>query len=449
MTSDPLDSLFTTPDMAAVFAPSTRLQAMLDVEAALARAEAAAGVIPAEAVKPIATACDAALFDLAALGRAGRQAGNLAIPMVAALTARVADAAPKAAAWVHWGATSQDIIDSGLMLQLRVALALLEADMARLDRSLAKLARRHAKSVMVGRTWLQQAVPVSFGLKAAGWLSALRRDRQRLHEFKPRLLVLQFGGAAGTLASLGTKGPAVAARLARELHLGLPELPWHSQRDRVVELAAWGGLLSGNLGKMARDISLLMQSEVAEVFEPAGAGKGGSSAMPQKRNPVACAAVLANAARVPGLLATLFAAMPQEHERGLGGWQAEWRVLPELLGLVAGSLSAMAETIEGLEVDPKRMRRNLDASNGLVLAEAASIALGQAIGKAAAHKLVSDASRRAVVESRPLPDILAAMPEAAVHLDRAALKRVFDPLRYLGASDKFIAAALRQKVKGR
>ncbi len=449
MTSDPLDSLFTTPDMAAVFAPSTRLQAMLDVETALARAEAAAGVIPAEAVKPITAACDAALFDLGALGRAGRQAGNLAIPMVAALTARVAEAAPKAAAWVHWGATSQDIIDSGLMLQVRVALALLEADMARLDRALAKLARRHAKSVMVGRTWLQQAVPVSFGLKAAGWLSALRRDRQRLNELKPRLLVLQFGGAAGTLASLGSKGPAVAARLARELHLGLPELPWHSQRDRIVELGAWGGLLSGNLGKMARDISLLMQSEVAEVFEPAAAGRGGSSAMPQKRNPVACAAVLANAARVPGLLATLFAAMPQEHERGLGGWQAEWQLLPDLLGLVSGSLSAMAETIEGLEVDTKRMRRNLEASNGLVLAEAASIALGQKIGKAAAHKLVAEASRRAVAEARPLADILATMPEVTPHLDSAALKRVFDPARYLGASDKFIAAALRQKVKGR
>lgn len=449
MTSDPLDSLFVAPDMAAVFAPSTRLQAMLDVEAALARAEAACGVIPKSVVKPIMQACDVALYDGAALGRAGRQAGNLAIPLVAALTAQVAQAAPKAAAWVHWGATSQDIIDSGLMLQLKVALALFERDMMRLDTALARLVRQHRRAVMPGRTWLQQAVPVSFGLKAAGWLGALRRDRSRLREMTPRLLVLQFGGAAGTLASLGADGSKVAEKLAHELGLGLPAMPWHAQRDRVVELGAWAGLLTGNLGKMARDIALLMQTEVAEVFEPAAPGKGGSSAMPQKRNPVACAATLAAATRVPGLVATLFSAMPQEQERGLGGWQAEWQVLPELLCLAAGALVLMAETIEGLDVDSARMRANLDLTRGLVMAEAVALELGRSLGKAAAHKLVAEASRRAVAEARPLRDVLAELPEAAGLLDAALLKRLFDPAQYLGATQHFIAAALRDKPKGR
>lgn len=449
MTGDPLDTLFIAPDMAAVFAPSTRLQAMLDVEAALARAEGACGVVPKAAVKPIVAACEASRFDGAALGRAGRLAGNLAIPMVAALTARVAETAPKAAAWVHWGATSQDIIDTGTMLQLRVALALFEADMARLDRALAQLARKHRRSVMPGRTWLQQAVPVSFGLKAAGWLSALRRDRQRLGEIKPRLLVLQFGGAAGTLASLGDKGPKVAAKLARELNLGLPTNPWHAQRDRIVELGAWAGLLTGNMGKMARDIALLMQTEVGEAFEPAAPGKGGSSAMPQKRNPVACAATLAAATRAPGLVASLFAAMPQEHERGLGGWQAEWAVLPELLGLASGALAAMTETAEGLSLDTARMKRNLQLTKGLVMAEAVSLALGARLGKTAAHKLIAEASSRAIAEAKPLRDVLAAMPEVSRRLDRATLDRLFDPARYLGATDHFIAAVLRGKPKGR
>ncbi len=449
MTGDPLDSLFQSPEMAAVFAPSTMVQAMLDVEAALARAEAAAGVIPRQAVKPIAAACDVALYDIAALGRAGRQAGNLAIPLVAALTRQVAEDNAKAAAWVHWGATSQDIIDSGLMLQIKVALALFERDMALLDAALAGLVRQHRRTAMPGRTWLQQAVPVSFGLKAAGWLGALRRDRARLRQMAPRLLVLQFGGAAGNLASLGDKGSQVATLLARDLGLGLPASPWHAQRDRIVELAAWAGLLTGNLGKMARDIALLMQSEVGEVFEPAAPGKGGSSAMPQKRNPVACAAVLAAATRAPGLVASLFAAMPQEHERGLGGWQAEWQVLPELLCLAGGALAQMAETITGLVVDKTRMRANLDLTRGLVMAEAVALALGRHLGKAAAHKLVAEASRRATAEARPLQAVLAEMPEAAALLDAAALKQVFDPVRHLGASDDFIAAVLRDKPKGR
>ena len=441
----PLAALYGSPAMEALFAPEAGLQAMLDVEAALARAEAKTGLIPKRAVAPIAKACEAARYDLAALGQAGRLAGNLAIPLVKALTAEVAKRDKQAARYVHWGATSQDIIDTGLLLQLRQAMVLLETDLAALDRALAGLARRHRKTLMAGRTWLQQAAPIPFGLKLAGWLGAVRRDRARLRQIRPRLLVLQFGGAVGSLASLGGKGLQVSAALAKDLQLGLPAQPWHGQRDRMVEFAAWLGLLTGNLAKMARDIALLMQTEIGEVYEPAGAGKGGSSTMPHKRNPVGCAAVLAAQAQVPGLLAGLYGGMALEHERGLGGWQAEWQSLPMLCKLTAGALAQMREIAEGLEVDAKRMRRNLAITDGLIMAEAASLGLARFIGKAAAHAIVEAASKQAVAEKRSLRDVLAAMPEVKKHLDARALDKLFDPAGYTGMSDAFIRRSLADK----
>lgn len=437
-----LDPLFGTAEADALFDGRARLQAMLDVEAALARAEAAAGVIPGTAPAAVAAAARAELFDAEALAREAAAAGNLAIPLVRALTARVRESDPEAARFVHWGATSQDVIDTAMVLQLRRFLDLLEVDAAGLAAALAALAERHRTTVMLGRTWLQQALPVTFGLKAAGWLDALARSRERLAELRPRLLVLQFGGAAGTLAALGKDGPAVAAALAQELDLALPALPWHGARDRIAELGTALGLLVGCLGKIARDLSLLMQSEVAEAFEPAAPGKGASSTMPQKRNPVACAVVLAAATRAPGLVATLLAALPQEHERGLGGWHAEWETLPELCRLTAGALARTRETLEGLELNPGRMRANFELTRGLVMAEAVQTALAERLGRLPAHDLVEAACRRALAEGRHLREVLAEEEAVTAALNPTRLDALFDPLGYLGATENFIEAVL-------
>lgn len=436
--------LFAGPAIAAVFSDHAHLQGMLDFEAALARAEAKVGVIPQAAVAPIVSACAAEAYDLAALATAAAKAGNTAIPMVKMLTARVAESDGEAARYVHWGATSQDAMDTGLVLQLRQALALIEADLSRLSASLAALAASYRQTPMVGRTWLQHALPVTFGLKAAGWLDAIERHRARLAELKPRLLVLQFGGAAGTLAALDDKGLQVAAALAEDLNLGLPAMPWHGARDRVVELGTMLALLTGSLGKMARDIALLMQTDVGEAFEPAGEGRGGSSTMPHKRNPVTAAVVLAAATRVPHLAGSLLSGMTQEHERGLGGWHAEWQALPELVQLSAGALAQMADTIEGLEVDAGRMRANLDITNGLIMAEAVTMALGAKIGRLAAHQRVEAASKQAVSEKRHLRDVLAEDAVVVQQLGAETLDQLFDPLGYTGMAatlvDRVLAA---------
>jgi 3-carboxy-cis,cis-muconate cycloisomerase len=284
-----LDMLFTTDAMGAVFSDRTRIQRMLDFEAALARAEAAVGVIPAAAAKPINQCCRADDYDLAALRGAARNAGNLAIPLVAALTAKVAAVDSNARGFVHWGATSQDVIDTGLVLQLCDALALIDADLARLAGALETQVRKHRATPLVGRTWLQQTLPVTLGLKLAGTLSAIDRHRQRIASLRPRIALVEFGGAAGTLASLGTRGLDVEKALADDLGLGVADIPWHTQRDNVCETATTLGLVSATLGKLARDLSLLAQTEVAEVFEPAAPGRGGSSTMPHKRNPVGAA----------------------------------------------------------------------------------------------------------------------------------------------------------------
>jgi 3-carboxy-cis,cis-muconate cycloisomerase len=437
-----LDPLFTTDAMRAVFDDHARVQGMLDFEAALARAEARLGIVPAAAAFVIASACQAALYDFAELGTSTRLAGNPAIPLVKALTAEVARRDAEAARWVHRGATSQDVIDTGLVLQLREALRLLDDAQIRLARALEALARAHRLTVMPGRTLLQHAVPVTLGLKAAGWLAAVQRSRTRLRELVPRVLKLQFGGAAGTLAALGARGPDVAALLAEELQLAFPDLPWHTQRDTIAECGAAVGLLGGSLGKLARDIALLMQSEVAEVFEPAGHDRGGSSAMPHKRNPVGSVVAQAAAARVPNLVATLFAVLPQEHERAIGGWHAEWETLPAIFRLVAGSLAHVTEIVEGLEVDVARMRANLDATLGVSFAESVTMALGAKIDRAKARQLVEAASKRAIVEQRHLRDVLRDDAEIAGHLSEAEFVALFDPQNALGASAAMIDRVL-------
>jgi 3-carboxy-cis,cis-muconate cycloisomerase len=421
------DRYFISAAMAAVFSDTGRVQGMLDFEAALARAEARVGLIPHSAVAPIEAACRAERYDFAELAEAIALAGNSAIPLVKALGRQVAAVDPQAERYVHLGATSQDAMDTGLVLQLRQACALLDADLAQLAEALALQAERYADCVLPGRTWLQHATPVTLGMKLAGSLGAITRHRQRLAELKPRLLVLQFGGAAGTLAALGEQGWAVSEALADELALGLPDQPWHTQRDRLVEFACLLGLIAGSLGKLGRDLSLLMQTDVAEVFEPSAAGKGGSSTMPHKRNPVGAAVLIAAATRAPGLVAIMLAAMPQEHERSLGLWHAEWQTLPELCGLVSGALQQALLAVPGLEVDAARMRSNLELTRGLVLAEAVSIALAQRIGRDAAHHLVEQCCRQAIAEQRHLREVLSEQAEVCAQLSAAELDRLLDP----------------------
>ncbi len=410
---------------------------MLSFESALAKAESHAGLIPPAAVDAISQQCKAPLFDIDALSRAAKSSGNIAIPVVKALTALVAKNNAEAARYVHWGATSQDVIDTGLVLQLRGALAHVAVDLDQLARGLAELATKHRSTVMVGRTWMQQALPTTFGAKVAGWLDAIDRHRERLHETQARCLVLQFGGAVGTLAALNEKAGEVAKYLAEELKLPLVDIPWHSHRDRVAEIATTLGLLVGTLGKIATDISLSAQTEVAEVFEPAEPGRGGSSTMPHKRNPVACAAVISAAMRVPGLVSTMLVSMPQEHERGLGGWHAEWETLPEIVSLVGGAVHTMVEIAPRLEVDEERMRQNLDVTRGLIFAEAISSALAQKIGKAQAHETMEAACDSARKSGKHLRDVVRDDAKVSEHFSANELDGFFDARQYLGLAEEF------------
>ena len=434
--------LFTTNAMRAVFSDATRIQRMLDFEAALARAEAATGIIPATAAASIVRCCRAEDFDLAALRAAAWNSGNLAIPLVAALTARVAQIDTAARGFVHWGATSQDVIDTGLVLQLRDALDLIASELVRFGDALVLQVKRHRATPLVGRTWLQQALPVTLGLKLCGTLGAVDRHQQRIALLRARVSQLQFGGAAGTLASLGARGMAVESALAADLGLDIADTPWHTQRDTICEVATALGLVTATLGKLARDLSLLAQTEVAEVFEPAAPGRGGSSTMPHKRNPVGAAIALAAAVQVPGLVGTMLSAAVQEHERGLGDWPAEWDTLPQIAMLAAGALDAMSSTVSGLDVDAQRMAANLDITHGQIMAEAIQMALAPVLGRDVAHSLVGAACRRAVADGRHLREVLGDDPKVRAALDAAALARLFEPLAYLGSADAFIERVL-------
>jgi 3-carboxy-cis,cis-muconate cycloisomerase len=368
----------------------------------------------------------------------------VAIPLVKNLTALVANQNKDAARFVHGGATSQDAMDTGVVLQLRRALEVVDQDLARLASTLATLADKHRATPIAARTWMQQALPTTFGFIVAGWLDAILRHRSRLAELRARNLTLQFGGAVGTLAALSGRGLAVAKALAEDLHLPLPLIPWHTHRDRIVEIAAELGLCVGTLGKIARDISLNAQTEIAELAEPAGEGRGGSSTMPQKRNPVTCATVLAAAHRVPGLVSTMFSSMVQEQERGLGGWQAEWETLPEIVSLSGGALHHLAEMLPNLHVDAQRMLKNLDATHGLIFAEAVTMALGDRLGKLPAHTLVEAACKKARTEKRHLKDVLREEQGLHGYLTPADLERLFDVRNYLGSAEEFVRRVLAE-----
>jgi len=443
-----LDALFRCAEVEEALSERAFLQGILEFEAALARAEAAAGVIPASAAAAIAARCKAELIDGEAIAKGAKLAGNPAIPLVKELTRQIAPGDPDAARYVHWGATSQDAMDTGRVLQLGRALKFFAADLQRLSDALAELATRHKSTIVAGRTWMQQALPTTFGAIVAGWLDAVHRDRARVRETGQRALTLQFGGAVGTLAALGAKGEEVARLLARELGLTLPEMPWHAERDRFAEIATTLGLCMGTLGKIARDISLHAQTEVAEVFEPGGEGRGGSSTLPHKRNPVTCAVVLAAATRVPGLVSTMLSAMTQEQQRGLGGWHAEWETLPEIVSLTAGALHHLAEMMPGLEIDAAKMRENLEVTRGLIYAEAVSMALAAKMGRAGAHQTVEAACRRAQSEKRNLREVLLQDAQVKAHLPAKEIESLFDARKYLGAAEAFVervVAARRER----
>jgi 3-carboxy-cis,cis-muconate cycloisomerase len=432
-----LTPMISSAGMRDVLDDRARLQRMLDFEVALARAEAALGIVPALAIDAIATAARAERYDLATLGQEAVVSGNIAIPLIQALTAEVAKADPTAARYVHWGATSQDVIDTALVLDLKAAVDALMTDLNRAIDGFTALAGRHRRTATVGRTWMQHALPMPFGLKLAGYAAALARSRERLQRLRREALVLQFGGAVGTLAALNERGLDVAARLAALLDLSLPDAPWHGHRDRLAEVASAFAILTGTCGKIARDVSLLMQTDVGEAFEPAAPGRGGSSTMPHKRNPTAAAVALAAATIAPNLVATILAAQVQEHERGLGSWQAEWPTFPALV-ITSGALNAVADIAQGLEVDSERMRANLDATRGLIMAEAVAFALAAKIGKPQAHKIVEEASRKASAAKRDLQDVLGEDDQVKLSLSVGELAKLFEPMGYQGAAQTFI-----------
>jgi 3-carboxy-cis,cis-muconate cycloisomerase len=429
-----------------IMVTQAHVQAMLDVEAALAEAEAALNVIPPTAATAIRGAARAELYDIAAIARDAPGAGNAAIPLIRQLTDRVAALDAEAAHYVHWGATSQDIIDTAAVLQLRNLIPPIAADLERAANAAATHAERHATTPMAGRTWLQQATPITFGLKAAGWLDALDRAARSVRAARENAMVLQFGGAAGTLAALGTFGPAVATGLAARLMLALPAMPWHAHRDRLASLACALGVATGTNGKIGRDLGLLAQTEVAEAHEPSGRA-GGSSTMPHKQNPVRAAIAIAAATRAPGLVATMLSAMPQEHERGLGGWPAEWDTMPELVSLAADAAQAIAGALEDLVVDPARMRTNLNLTGGLSLAEAVAMQLAPAMGRKEAHAQVERAARQARDEQRAFADVLAGTPAIAAIMDRARIDQALSADNYLGSAAAFVASVLARRRK--
>lgn len=444
-----LGHLFTTEEMRSIFSDQRRIQAMLDFEAALAKALALVGVIPQTSAAAIESKCDTNLFSMETLAQEAALAGNLAIPMVKQLTTLVTKTDEKAGGFVHWGATSQDAIDTGTVLQLRDALDLVDQALVKMCDAIVRICQTHKSTLMAGRTWLQQGPPITLGLKAAGWLAAVERHGERLSEIRKRVLMLQLGGAVGTLAALGTHGPAVAAALAGELKLALPSLPWHAQRDRFAEVATTMGLLVGSLGKIARDISLMAQTEVSEAAEPHATGRGGSSTMPQKRNPVGSAVVLAASIRVPALVSVMLTSMVQEHERGLGGWHAEWETLPEICTLTAGALAHLTQVLSGLEINASKMVANLESTHGLILAEAVSIALGEKIGRMPAHRIMEKASRKAMEGSQPFRAVLMEDAEIRKHFSAEDIKRLLEPKNYTGSAEAMVEKVLSDRKQKR
>ena len=435
--------IFSTPAMRHVFGDASRTQYYLDIEAALARVQGRMGIIPAEAAEEICCHCDAARFDMALLKSQTESIGYPILPVVQQLVAKCRDGLGE---WCHWGATTQDITDTATVMQVRDALILVETDIRAISTALADLALKYRDTPMAGRSNLQQATPITFGYKCAVLLGGFQRHLERLEQMRPRVLVGEFGGATGTLASLGGDGLKVQHALMEELGLGQPDIAWHTMRDRIAEVGCFLGLVTGTLGKISMDVKLMMQTEVAEVFEPFAEGRGSSSTMPQKRNPISSNYIHACVAMVRQNVAALLDAMVEDHERSTGPWQIEWIAVPEIFLLAAGALNQTKSLVAGLEVDATRMRHNLALTGGLVVSEAVMMALAPVLGRQRAHDLVYELCRKVNMENTSFLDLLAEHPEIRQHLNRATLTKLLDPTNYCGLSGVMVDRILARQT---
>ncbi|NWE18974.1 adenylosuccinate lyase family protein [Pseudomonas sp. P7548] len=433
--------MFGTAEMRGVFSDKALIERYIEVEVALARAEARCGVIPSEAAEQIATLSRYEALDLALMQHETEIVGYPILPLVEQLSKICGEAGR----YVHWGATTQDIMDTAVVLQVRAALAIVERDIQAVRGLLAGLAERYRDTPMAGRTHLQHALPITFGYKCAVWLSMFDRHAERLVELRPRVEIGQFAGAAGTLASLGDKGLEVQEALMAELGLGVPQATWHVARDGLAETLNFLGLVTGSLGKIALDIMMMMTSELGEVYEPFVKGRGASSTMPQKRNPISCELMYAAAKGVRQHAGLMLDAMIQDFERSTGPWQAEWIAIPEAFALSAASLGQATFMLAGLEVRPERMRKNLDMTQGLIVAEAVMMGLAPALGRQVAHDVVYAACRMANDQDTSLLDALLAQGEATAQLDVADLQRLTDPANYLGLAPQMVDIALARQ----
>src|SRR5438477_8565110 len=432
-------NLFSTEAMRQVWSDENRTRKYLDIEAALARVQARLGIIPAKAAAAIVRNCRLERIDLSKLRAQTERIGYPVLGVVQQLVERCAGGLGEGC---HWVATTQDITDTATVLQIREGLVLIEDDLSAISAAIAELASRHRDTPMIGRSNLQQAVPVTFGYKMAGILSAIERHRARLAELRPRVLMGEFAGAAGTLASLGQGGLETQAGLMKELGLAQPAIAWHTLRDTIAEVGCFLGLVTGTLGKLALDVKLMMQTEVGEAYEPFAHGRGSSSTMPQKRNPISSCYIHACASVVRQQVAALLDAMLADHERSTGPWEIEWISLPEAFLLSAGALGQARSIVGGLEVDVEHMRANLDMTQGLVVSEAVMMGLAPHLGREHAHDLVYDLCRKAIDEKRPLLDLLAETPEITRHVDRKQLQTLCDPANYLGLSGSMVDRVL-------
>ena len=447
MTATALDSaifrdIFTTPEMREVFSDERRTSYYLEIERALARAQARLGIIPEKAAREIERQCRIENIDLARLKQQTERIGYPILGVVQQIVDLCADGLGE---WCHWGATTQDITDTAAIMQIRAALELVEKDMEAIAAALADLSRRYRDTPMAGRSNLQQAVPLTFGFKTAALLAAMQRHRERLAQLRPRILVGEFGGAVGTLASLGGDGLKVQAAMMEELGLGQPDIAWHTVRDRIGEVACFLGLLTGTLGKISMDVKLLMQTEVAEVYEPFHEARGSSSTMPQKRNPISCLYIHSTVALVRQHVAALLEAAVADHERSTGPWEIEWISLPEIFLLASGALAQTRLLVSGLEVDADRMRANLDLTRGMIVSEAVMMGLGPHLGRQRAHDLVYDICRKVAATGVPLVDLLAQNADISKHLTRAELDKMCDPTSYLGLAGEMVDRVLARE----
>jgi len=436
--------IFTTGAMRTVWSDENRVQKYLDFEAALARAQARLKIIPQEACDEIVKHCHAKEIDMAKLKAATEKIGYPVLPVVQQLVKLCKDGLGE---WSHWGATTQDITDTATVMQIREALDIIEKELDGISDGLASLAKKYRDTPMAGRSNLQQAVPITFGYKMATLLAAFERHKERLKQLRARVLVGEFGGAAGTLSSLGKDGLKVQVELMKELKLGQPAISWHTVRDCIAEVGCFLGLVTGSCGKIAFDVKLLMQTEVEEVYEPFHEGRGSSSTMPQKRNPISSVYITAQTAMVKQLAAALMEAMVEDHERATGPWEIEWIALPEIFMLSAGALAQTKFVVSGLQVNEKKMRTNLDITNGLIMSEAVMMGLGAAMGRNRAHDVVYDVCREVVKTGKPLIDLLEKNAEIRKHASRKDLEKMVDPANYVGVAGEMVDRVLAMRKK--